>query len=77
MIQNAPALLGYLSDALGVTPGELKAMASEGALTTQVLIKAFENMKEKIAKEFETIPPTAKGVMTNLQTSIQGVKDKR
>lgn len=29
LIQNAPALLGYLSDALGVTAGELKAMASD------------------------------------------------
>lgn len=76
MIQNAPALLGYLSDALGVTAGELRAMASEGKLTNDELVKAFANMKDKIAKEFEAIPPTVEGAMTNLQTSIQGVIEK-
>ena len=38
LIQNAPALLGYLSDALGITAGELKTMASEGKLTNEKLV---------------------------------------
>lgn len=40
-------------------------MASEGKLTNDELVKAFANMKDKIAKEFEAIPPTVEGAMTN------------
>ena len=69
LIQNAPALLGYLSDALGITAGELKTMASEGALTTQVLINAFENMKNKVESDFKSLPLSVESASTQLKTA--------
>lgn len=71
LIQNAPALLGYLSDALGITAGELKTMASEGALTTEVLIKAFENMKEKVESDFKSLPSSVESASTQLKTATE------
>lgn len=71
LIQNAPALLGYLSDALGITAGELKTMASEGALTTEVLIKAFENMKDKVESDFKSLPLSVESASTQLKTATE------
>ena len=71
LIQNAPALLGYLSDALGITAGELKTMASEGALTTQVLINAFENMKDKVESDFKSLPLSVESASTQLKTATE------
>lgn len=71
LIQNAPALLGYLSDALGITAGELKTMASEGALTTEVMIKAFENMKNKVESDFKSLPLSVESASTQLKTATE------
>lgn len=73
MIQAAPSLLKNMADALGVTTGELRGMATAGELTNEKLVAAFAGMKDKIAKEFKEIPPTVENAMTNLQTSINGV----
>lgn len=73
MIQAAPYLLKNMADALGVTTGELRGMATAGELTNEKLVAAFAGMKDKIAKEFKEIPPNAESAMTNLQTSINGV----
>lgn len=43
MAENAPVLQRALADSLGVSIGQLRAMAAEGQLTADVLVKAFSD----------------------------------
>lgn len=43
MAENAPVLQRALADSLGVSIGQLRAMAAEGELTADVLVKAFSD----------------------------------
>lgn len=52
MSEQAPALMKGLADSLGVGIGQLRKMAGQGELTTDVLLKSFKEMGPKIEKEF-------------------------
>lgn len=47
-----PDILTALQKSLNVTQGELRDMAEAGKLTTEVLLTAFEGVKEKVDKDF-------------------------
>ena len=67
--ENAPYLMKVLADGLGVARGELKGMGADGELTTDVIIKAFENQKDVINSTFENLPRTWGDVTTRLGNS--------
>ncbi|WP_053007550.1 tape measure protein [Pragia fontium] len=52
MSEQAPALMKGLANSLGVNIGQLRKMAAEGKLTTDVLLKSFKEMGPTIEKEF-------------------------
>ncbi|MDX7999344.1 tape measure protein [Xenorhabdus sp. Reich] len=52
MSENGSRLIAALSDHLGVNIGQLRKMAAEGKLTSEVVSKAFLAQSEVIAKEF-------------------------
>ncbi|RUT65175.1 hypothetical protein CKG00_01205 [Morganella morganii] len=58
MSEQAPALMKGLADSLGVSIGKLRAMAAEGKLTTDVLLKAFREMGPTIEAEFANTTQT-------------------
>ncbi|WP_421545821.1 tape measure protein [Morganella morganii] len=58
MSEQAPALMKGLADSLGVSIGKLRAMAAEGKLTTDVLLKAFREMGPTIEREFANTTQT-------------------
>ncbi|NIH18421.1 tape measure protein [Morganella morganii] len=58
MSEQAPALMKGLADSLGVSIGKLRAMAAEGKLTTDVLLKAFREMGPMIEAEFANTTQT-------------------
>lgn len=58
MSEQAPALMKGLADSLGVSIGELRKMAGEGKLTTDVLLKAFREMGPTIEREFANTTQT-------------------
>lgn len=59
MAENAPAVLSQLATALGVTRGELKAMSTDGQLTSEVLGKAFLDMADNAGQSMgEDLPET-------------------
>ena len=58
MSEQAPALMKGLADSLGVSIGELRKMAGEGKLTTDVLLKAFREMAPTIEAEFANTTQT-------------------
>ncbi|WP_350894181.1 tape measure protein [Morganella morganii] len=58
MSEQAPALMKGLTDSIGVSIGELRKMAGEGKLTTDVLLKAFREMGPTIEREFANTTQT-------------------
>lgn len=68
VMEQAPRLAKALADGLGVTTGELRKLAGEGALTTDVVIKALQGQADVVAKEFEKLPATVGRALQNLST---------
>lgn len=56
--ENAPALMQNIAKGMGVTKGELKALASDGKLTTETIINAINKMGGSIDEEFNKLPRT-------------------
>lgn len=58
IMEQSPRLAKAMADGLGVTRGELRAMAQDGKLTSEVVINAVRSQGEAIASEFATLPTT-------------------
>lgn len=69
IMEQAPRLAKAMADGLGVTRGELRAMAQDGKLTSEVVINAVRSQGEVIASEFGTLP-------TTVGNSLQVVKNQ-
>ena len=79
IMEQAPRLAKAMADGLGVTRGELRAMAADGALTSEVVIKAIQSQGDAIAQEFGTLPTTvgnAVQVVKNQLFNFIGDMDK-
>ena len=69
IMEQAPRLAQAMADGLGVTRGELRAMAADGKLTSEVVINAIQSQSAAIAGEFGTLP-------TTVGNSLQVVKNQ-
>lgn len=69
IMEQSPRLARALADGLGVTTGELRKLANQGALTTEVVLNAVQGQGAAIATEFEKLPPTVGRAIQNLSTS--------
>lgn len=58
ILENAPLVMQSLTKSLGVGQDKLKAMAKEGQITADVLIKAMFDASEKIESMYTTLPLT-------------------
>lgn len=58
IMEQAPRLAKAMADGLGVTRGELRALAQDGALTSEVVINAVREQGAAINAEFATLPNT-------------------
>ncbi|MEG1111990.1 MAG: tape measure protein [Hafnia sp.] len=73
--ENGSRLAVALSDSLGVTVGQLRAMAAQGQLTTDVVVKGLLSQGDQVAKEFSNTAITlgqAFSVATNNVTKFVG-----
>lgn len=70
IMEQAPRLAKAMADGLGVTRGELRAMAADGALTSEVVINAIRSQGEVIASEFGTLPTTVGNSLQVLKNQI-------
>ena len=69
VMEQAPRLASALAAGLGVTTGELRKLAEEGKLTSDVVIKSLTSQSEVVAKEFEKLPPTVGRALQNLSSA--------
>lgn len=73
--ENGSRLAVALADSLGVTIGQLRAMAAQGKLTTEVVVNGLLKQSDQIAKEFSSTVLTmgqAFTVATNNITKFVG-----
>ena len=59
-----------MADGLGVTRGELRSMAMDGKLTSEVVINAVRSQGEAIASEFTTLPETVGNAVQTMKNSL-------
>lgn len=70
IMEQSPRLAQAMADGLGVTRGELRAMAADGALTSEVVINSIRSQGDAIANEFETLPATVANATQNMKNSL-------
>jgi len=56
--EAAPRLMDALAAGLGVARGELRKMAEQGQLTTEVVLGALESQRDAIERDFVQLPDT-------------------
>ncbi|MDO4698291.1 MAG: tape measure protein [Pasteurellaceae bacterium] len=67
--EQAPIILEVLQKSLGKTRGELRKMAEEGLLTTDVIMTAIKENAEAIEKQYEGMPLTIGRAINELSNS--------
>jgi len=77
LMENSPALMRKFAESLGVGIGELKDMASEGKITTGVMVGALENMVSEADSSIgQQLPQTFERGWTMVVNSFQSAWDK-
>lgn len=76
--ENAPRIMQALADSLGVTRGELKGMAADGKLTSDVIGNALIKSLDKFRSEAEKVQNISGGIqsVSNQFTLMFGEIDK-
>lgn len=70
IMEQAPRLAQAMADGLGVTRGELRALAQDGKLTSEVVINAVQSQGDAIASEFGTLPTTVGNALTEAKNKL-------
>ncbi|MDO6748881.1 tape measure protein, partial [Gilvimarinus sp. 1_MG-2023] len=71
VMEQSPRLSQALSASLGVTTGELRAMADQGQLTTDTVVKALKEQAAAIDDEFSQMPATVCASVEKLKNEWQ------
>lgn len=76
IMEASPALMRQFAQAMGVGVGELKKMASEGKINTEVMVKALRGIAEEGEKSFDELPKTAASGWQKVVNAFQQAWDK-
>lgn len=68
VMEQAPRLAQAMANGLGVTTGELRKLANQGALTAETVMGALRGQADVVAGEFAKLPPTVGRALQNLST---------
>lgn len=72
IIENAPMLANAIAEYCGVSRGELKQLASDGAISADVIKAAVFSTADEIESKYATLPQTFSSVWTSIKnTAIQ------
>ncbi|WP_439259484.1 tape measure protein [Lonepinella sp. BR2930] len=74
--ETAPIILDTVAEYMGKSRAEVKQLATEGKITSQVLFDAMSGASKKISEQFDTMPLTFGQAMQQLQnTTLKFVSD--
>ena len=70
VMENSPRLAKALSDAMGVSVGQLRAMAEQGSLTAEAVFEALQSQAQAIQAEFDQMSTTVAQAMTQIGNQL-------
>ena len=70
IFEQAPTIIQTIADHLGVSVGEIRAMAAEGQITAQVVKDAVLSSADEINAQFSAMPYTFSQVWTMMQNIL-------
>ena len=70
ILEQSPRLAQALADGLGKPVGALKALGEAGELTSERIVAALQNQREKIDREFSQLAPTIGQAFTQLNNEL-------
>lgn len=70
IFEQAPTIIQTIADYLGVSVGEIRAMAAEGQITAQVVKDAMLSSADEINAQFSAMPYTFSQVWTMMQNIL-------
>lgn len=70
VVEQTPRLAQALADGLGVGIGQLRQMAQQGQLTSDIVIRALENQAQAIESDFNKVGATIGQAFTVLQNTF-------
>lgn len=70
VLEQLPVVSDIIAQELGVTRGELRELGAEGAITSDIIIRAFANSREELAERFGKTIPTIGQAFTQLQNQV-------
>lgn len=76
IMENAPVVAEMMCASLEVTKGELRSMAEEGQLTTDVVVGSIMQQKDTIDQQFGSMPVTFGQAMTLLENHVSSFMDR-
>jgi len=68
--ENAPMIANAIAEYVGVSKGELKELASEGAITADVIKNAMFNASDEINAQFKQMPMTFSDIWNKLKNGL-------
>lgn len=70
IMEQTPALAQAIARGLGVTIGQLRTMGAEGKLTSESVVRALENQKQKVDELSASLSVTSSQAMTAFNNSL-------
>ena len=70
VMSGAPNIIKNIADYMGVTVGEMRDLAAEGQITSDIIREAMLGATKKIDTQFKTLPKTFSDVMTTAKNQI-------
>lgn len=70
VMEQSPRLAQAMADGLGVTIGQLRQLANDGKLTSEVVINSLKNQGVAIQEEFDKMPTTVADSLTQLKNNF-------
>lgn len=75
IMENGSVIADMMASSLGVTKGELRAMAMDGQLTTDVVVSSIMAQSEMIDEQFSAMPTTYGQAMSAISNLTSGFMD--
>lgn len=70
VVENSPRLAQALADGLNVPIGRLRKMAEEGRLTADIVVKALQSQKDRLAAEYAQLPATVSVALERISNAF-------
>lgn len=75
IMENGSRLAKALADGLGLPVGRLRELAEQGLLTTDIIVRALESQREKLAAEAAQMPKTIGQALTEVRDQFARAVD--